>query len=521
MNYLATSITTFAVAMMASSAMADERLERLHTTMDVNQDTLVSHAEFIGHWGRSFDRRDKNHDGTLNGAEVGASSLKVTDENGDGVVSREEELALRQRHFERMDKDENQSLTLTELVNSSTRSTGQAAVKPKAPAGQSSYAAQRASVEALSELTSAPKMWLAEGFDSTDELAAIYFDALDWKGSHTKVFAWLGLPEDTSGKVPGVVLVHGGGGTAFKDWVKQWNARGYAAISIAVEGQTDVKDSNGDHHAPWQSHAWPGPKRSGIYGDSSERLQDQWMYHAVANTILANSLLSSLPEVDAESVGIMGVSWGGVITSAVIGIDERFAFAIPVYGCGDLSTAQNQYGRSLGQNEVYKQVWDPILGMNEAHMPTLWFSWPQDKHFPLDLQANCYGAQPGQHMVSLVPNMGHGHGSAWNRPESYAFADSVLNESSPWCLQKSAKQRGAVYKVIFQSSKSLDSAELVSTVDSGVTGSRQWVQTPLKAPLADGARWTVTADIPTGSTAWYINVKSGELISSSDFYQTP
>jgi cephalosporin-C deacetylase-like acetyl esterase len=47
------------------------------------------------------------------------------------------------------------------------------------------------------------------------------------------------------------------------------------------------------------------------------------MYHALADTMLANSLLRSLPEVDATKIGVMGVSWGGVITSTVIGLDER------------------------------------------------------------------------------------------------------------------------------------------------------------------------------------------------------
>ena len=37
--------------------------------------------------------------------------------------------------------------------------------------------------------------------------------------------------------------MHGGGGTAFKEWVERWNNHGFAAISIAVEGQTDEKDS--------------------------------------------------------------------------------------------------------------------------------------------------------------------------------------------------------------------------------------------------------------------------------------
>ena len=39
------------------------------------------------------------------------------------------------------------------------------------------------------------------------------------------------MPEHKRGeKVPGMVLVHGGGGTAFASWVKRWNDRGYAAM---------------------------------------------------------------------------------------------------------------------------------------------------------------------------------------------------------------------------------------------------------------------------------------------------
>ena len=56
------------------------------------------------------------------------------------------------------------------------------------------------------------------------------------------------------------------------------------------------------------------------------------MYRAVADAVPANSLLRSLRQVDVENVGLMGISWGGVITTTVIGIDSRFAFAIATYG---------------------------------------------------------------------------------------------------------------------------------------------------------------------------------------------
>ncbi len=207
-----------------------------------------------------------------------------------------------------------------------------------------------------------------------------------------------------------------------------WNARGFAAIAIAVEGQTDVSI------APniWEQHDGAGPKRTGIYNDSEEPLEEQWMYHAVADTVLANSLLRSMPEVDADKVGVMGISWGGVVVATAIGIDHRFAFAIPTYGCGHLFDARNRYGDTLGTNQVYREIWEPCLRMQDVHIPVLWLSWPEDKHFPTDCLAATYRAAPGPRMVTLIPGMGHSHPKGWRPPDSYAFAESVVEEGDPW-----------------------------------------------------------------------------------------
>ena len=375
------------------------------------------------------------------------------------------------------------------------------------------FPALRATVESLADLTTAPAFANAEGFESTDHLKAIYFNGLDWKGKPTKVFAWLGLPENCKGKVPGVVLVHGGGGSAFRLWVQKWNEKGYAAISIAVEGQTDRKQGNA-----WQRHPWAGPKRAGIYGDSAQPLKDQWMYHAVADTILANSLIRSLPEVDEAKVGVMGISWGGVITSTVMGIDPRFAFAIPVYGCGNLAKAANQYGQALGKNELYQQVWDPLIRLNRAKMPTLWLSWPQDQHFPMDKLAACYGMMPGNTMVSLIPKMGHGHAPPWNKPDSYAFADSIVQDGKPWCRQVGNAMESDVYSVTFASSKPLVDAVLVSTTGTGITGARNWIESPAELK-STGDSWQASARLPPNTTAWFVNVHADGLTASSKYQQ--
>jgi dienelactone hydrolase len=376
------------------------------------------------------------------------------------------------------------------------------------------FDAMRAEVEALGIINEPPKYEVLDRPDATPNLKPIFYSGLDYQGKPTKVFAWLGVPENTDGKkVPAVVLAHGGGGSASKDWVKNWNKRGYAAISMSLEGQTEydpalkgnAKNPNG------------GPARSGIFGDSAAPIKDQWMYHAVADVTLAAALLRSLPEVDPNKIGINGCSWGGIITATVIGIDPRYAFAIPVYGCGGLDAIPNHYGGTLGGNEVYKKVWDANLRLDRARMPILWHSWPQDAHFSMEAVNNSRkkaGSEVSE--LCLIPGMGHGNLS--DRPEWFAFADSVLKDGKPGIQQKSSKLESGKAQASFVSAKPLESAVLVSTTGTGHTGTRTWVETP--ATLGQtGDLWVADAAVPEGTTACFINVKNGPLTISSDYFE--
>src|SRR5690242_17988742 len=124
--------------------------------------------------------------------------------------------------------------------------------------GGEDYAALRQKVRALGQLT-APAIHPADGFPDSGKMRALFFDGLPYRGKATRVFAWYGTPEPKQGKVPGIVLVHGGGGTAYREWVEKWNQHGFAAISIAVEGQTDepvAAQSGVAAQSRWKRHAW-------------------------------------------------------------------------------------------------------------------------------------------------------------------------------------------------------------------------------------------------------------------------
>jgi len=371
------------------------------------------------------------------------------------------------------------------------------------------FARLREQVAALGELTVPPAVHSAEGFAATGSMKPLYFEGLPHQGKPTRVFAWLGLPEKRTGKVPGVVLVHGGGGTAFKEWVQKWNEQGFAAISIAVEGQTDERISGAPPGAQWKRHAAAGPARQGIYGDSAEALADQWMYHAVADVILANSLLRSLPEVDPTHVGVSGISWGGIITATVVGIDSRFAFGIPIYGCGALDRAPNQYGRALSNLAMYREVWEPLLRLPRATMPLLWLTGPRDAHFPLDIQQASYRAAAGPRMVAVPLDMKHGHPPGWNPPDSYAFARAIVDTGRPWAREIAQEFRNRTARVEFDVARPVQSAVLI------FKGAADWEQAPAQLETASG-RATTSASVPAGTTAYYFNLDAGGPTLSSE-----
>jgi dienelactone hydrolase len=387
-------------------------------------------------------------------------------------------------------------------------------------AGGEDYGKLRRSVGDLGRLSAPPEMYPAEGFSRHGNIRALFFDGLPYRGRPTRVFAWYGAPQGRQGKMPGVVLVQGGGGTAYHEWVQKWNEHGFAAISIAVEGQTDERapEDQGIQEMRWKRHQWPGPWRQGIYADTGEPLADQWMYHAVADTVLANSLIRSFPEVDAGKVGLMGTSWGGVITSTVMGIDTRFAFAIPTYGCGAMATAGNQWGRALHDNTFYREVWDPVLWLPKARMPAFWFTWLHDVHFPLTSQSASYRAAPGPRMVAVLPDMKHSHPASWNPPDSYAFAESAVRAGKPWLRQLSLHGANGKAVAEFESGKKLESASLFSTTETGFTGSRNWVESKAEMEQRD-RRARVSAPLPAGTKAWLMNVRAGNLTASSDFVE--
>ena len=258
--------------------------------------------------------------------------------------------------------------------------------------------------------------------------------------------------------------------------------------------------------------------RNDIYGDSGEPLADQWIYHAVADTILANSLLRSFPEVDSEKIGLMGISWGGVIASTVIGIDGRFAFAIPTYGCGAMADADNQYGRALKENALYRNVWDPVNYLPGAKMPVLWFTWLKDPHFPLTSQSACYRVAAGPCMVAVLKDMKHSHSAGWNPADSYAFAESVVRDGKPWLRQIDQRQKQDTAFAEFASREANRSRNAFFHIRCRFYRGAQMGGNTRDTEKRDGLV-RISAPLADKTRAWFFNLYTGDLTASSQFVE--
>lgn len=287
-------------------------------------------------------------------------------------------------------------------------------------------------VELPDSLWQTPQYFEASEYDRTEReiqgrIKAIFYRS-DYDGEESYAFAYLGIPEGASAsdKRPAVLLVHGGGGTAYWQWVKEWVNRGYVALAMDLEGHVPKPDGTSDNMPAdlYTDSEYETPHNQN-YGDANLPIEKTWMYYAVSTAIRGNSLLHGLDCVNVYKTGVCGVSWGGVITSIISGYDDRFAFSIPVY-CS-LNLAECGGGNLTGyyKNHAAARVWDDDEGLSRADTPILFLAMNNDPNaYPDSISYTAERCKNAQ--VAFVRDWAHSHSHAFARPEPYAFADGIV-----------------------------------------------------------------------------------------------
>lgn len=341
---------------------------------------------------------------------------------------------------------------------------------------------------------------------SEGNIRALFFRGADYKGAETRVFAYLGLPAGADGetRAPGVVLVHGGGGTAYKEWVRAWTDRGYAALAIDYQGNMPLKDCPIDTARYVEIPGFTAPKNVS-FADGKEAAKDQWMYWATSAAILANSLLRAQPQVDPARVGIAGISWGSIVTAVTIGYDARFAFAVSIYGGLYNAEAETHFKDDFAANPG-ALIWDDIRPLQACSVPALYAVWSRDSGFTIRSVARTAAAQPNA-SLTVRENWYHSHGGGMALGEAYAFANACCGLGRPF---PALALEGNDIKLTLPAGASAVSASLSYTYDTLINGGTAWESVSL--PSADA----FANACPTGWEYRYVSVTDdrGNVVSA-------
>ncbi len=273
---------------------------------------------------------------------------------------------------------------------------------------------------------------------------------------------------------------------------------------------------DGTESKEWERDPQGGPRGWGGFDQIDAPCTDQWAYHAVAAAILAHSLLRAQPAVDSGRIGLTGISWGGYLACLIASSDARFRFAVPVYGCGftdEHTFAPSVLGLGAERARRWMQWWDPSSYLARAAMPFLWITGSNDFAYTFTALQKSYRLPPGPRTLAIRLRMPHGHGDAGEAlPEVFAFADSMLRHGEALVRISGQGRTLAAVWAGYASARALAKAELNWTADRGPWPARAWQAVP--ADLSVPGR--VTATLPAGCAAWYLNLfdDRGLVVSS-------
>ncbi len=317
-----------------------------------------------------------------------------------------------------------------------------------------------------------------EALQVSQRVRGLYYTGEPYKGRSTRIFAWLGIPDKPRAsrkRFPGIVLVHGGGGTAFSEWAELWAGRGYVCIAMDLSGKGPNRSALAD--------GGPDHRDEDKFEAILSGLTDAWPYHAVSNVIRATNLLANLPEVDFQRLGITGISWGGYLTCIVSSIDERLRAAAPVYGCGYLHHNSVWLKNLAELPQAVREAWianyDPSNYLHLRKQPMLWLNGTNDFAYPLDSYQKSYRLPPCERTLSVQAGLGHGQEIGAAPVEVARFMDHYLRGGQPLTkLGETTLENNTLSAQLLNPGANLKSAALHYTLDTGPWKERVWQQTP-------------------------------------------
>ncbi len=219
-----------------------------------------------------------------------------------------------------------------------------------------------------------------------------------------EVFAVIVTPV-APGKHPGMLVLHGGGGCAETEKAVAWAQRGYVAVAPDLPGIAEPAK------IPFSKGRWSAMKYGAGRYVANPDVQASLLFDAVISGMKSLYLLRSQPEVDLSRIGVVGISWGGYMTTMVCGLaGDQVRAGFAVFGCGFYELTSQQPAL-LKMPESEREQWMKWLDAGRrapgiraafftAGAANDFFYWPRAVQATLD-------AIPGEKNHLYAPNANH------------------------------------------------------------------------------------------------------------------
>ena len=201
------------------------------------------------------------------------------------------------------------------------------------------------------------------------------YESVTYKGADGKdIQMWVHYPAgfDKSKKYPLFLLIHGGPHNAITDsFSYRWNAQTFSSWGYVT--------------------AWPNFHGSSGFGqDFADAINPDWRTKPLADIQAATAWFQNQPWIDTERMVAGGASYGGYLTSILLGTEHPFKALLihaAVYNmysqmAADFAVHSTRFGNFWDNPEIYKSI-SPHYAAGNFNTPTLVIHGQLDYRVPV------------------------------------------------------------------------------------------------------------------------------------------
>ena len=344
------------------------------------------------------------------------------------------------------------------------------------------------------------------------------------------IYAIIAYPK-ANGVYPGILMYHGGGGTAegLVNTLQTYAALGYVTMALDEPGIASIANSSPYSTGPWKSVVpGEGPKLNVVGG-----IQNSTLYDAIIGSIEAFNLLSSQPNVDAQKMVLTGSSWGGYLTTFTAGLlGSRVKAAYSTWGCGFYETGSFWSNSIFQMPSHYKSDWLTYLdaGRRAKDITAPYFieQATNDTYFWPEAVSATLNAITGTKNHITMANLNHANLSSSAAMKQRYMSYYLKGVGSPFgtinIISSDMQLDGSLkinMNVSLPAGVSLSSVQLYYSVPTSTWQTRNWIEIQATHVNGNNYQAILPSSLVNQEVDYYANmIDTRQFQTSSAMYKT-